>query len=1035
MRRIQALTLSLLACTLMPSMPVLGQAQTPEAIFNVASYGGNGADQASDADAIRAALAAAQSYSSSHNNALVQLYFPSGNWYLGNFDNYIFSNLLVAGDPSGQSVLVKSPNTGSWHFSTYPKNVAQTSWKYLSIARADDTAAHPAIPNNNYKGVNYVYLKSSADIQTLRNLGVPSAVSSGYAGLTILLASGATLGNNYGTQGTTPADLPVTQLTKDNGINPTPVNYGTVLAVDDTGKVYLKDNNRVNWGVDVHPQETLDQYYNPQNYSGYTSQSIVTGPAWVVPANLYNHDITFQDLVITANPGTATNIADLGGFFIGYAYNVRLKNIKFQNLPSYYPILTIRAGNVAIENSNFDVYSYQGIAFDSSSGVTVANSVFTGKSWPNYANYPNIPQQAVNFIALDEVPIDINLYNNQFNNLTYFSAQPSRSGQALNGAGGDFLKAAKNTFSSIDRAIFYPFVFNQFSILDSNSMKSSSALFYSGAGASNAHLFNNSYDTTSTVPGSSYGGGGGSAGFDSYNTNAANFFCKNYGISLNQWYTSNTSFPGNYYQNGQPITGSAVIQSSTTSYASVSTQLNPVNISSVQLSSNSIAVGSRADVTVNLSAPAPTDFPLYLMITGGDFSAANVYETALLKVPAGQQSATFTKPVSGMRPGVSTVSVRPLCSNSTATASADITITPKTANTTTLKINSGNNQQGIVGTTLPLPLTVLATDSAGNKVANASVQFTTTAGQLNPTTAKTDSNGIASTSLTLGTVTGTAQVKGSLTGVSPVTLSESAIPGPVARLSLITTPTQAPVGTPITFNAALYDKYGNQATTTTTPVIASVTGVSGTFFPSNTITPSYGQVFATFTPTTAGSATANLTVSGTSITVNQPLTSTSTVSQSQPQSLFTSQTPQIPSATDNTSYEMGMKFKASVAGKIQSVRYWKPSSETGSHVGRIWSTSGQLLATINFTNETASGWQTATLSTPLSLTANTTYIVSVNANKYFGDTYNAFTTAITNGNLTGIADGANGVYGTIGTFPNRAYANSNYFRDIVFQPN
>ncbi len=160
---------------------------------------------------------------------------------------------------------------------------------------------------------------------------------------------------------------------------------------------------------------------------------------------------------------------------------------------------------------------------------------------------------------------------------------------------------------------------------------------------------------------------------------------------------------------------------------------------------------------------------------------------------------------------------------------------------------------------------------------------------------------------------------------------------------------------------------------------------------------------------------------------------------SQTQSLFTTQTPSIINATDGTGsngdYELGMEFRSATAGTISSIRYYKASSETGTHIGRIWSSTGQLLGSVTFTNETASGWQQQTLTTPIAIQANTTYIVSVNANSYYVSTANGIATTLTNGNLSAVADGSNGVFNTTpSTFPTQSWNNSNYFRDVVFTP-
>ncbi len=149
-------------------------------------------------------------------------------------------------------------------------------------------------------------------------------------------------------------------------------------------------------------------------------------------------------------------------------------------------------------------------------------------------------------------------------------------------------------------------------------------------------------------------------------------------------------------------------------------------------------------------------------------------------------------------------------------------------------------------------------------------------------------------------------------------------------------------------------------------------------------------------------------------------------------SIFTTQQPNIGNATDGVEYELGMKFRSSQNGQIVAIRFWKAPSESGSHVGKIWSTSNTLLASCTFVNETASGWQQQALSSPLTITANTTYVVSVNtANTYFPITVQGLASSVVNGNLSSVA-GQNGVYGNVNGLPTNSYNSSNYFRDIVF---
>jgi hypothetical protein len=145
-------------------------------------------------------------------------------------------------------------------------------------------------------------------------------------------------------------------------------------------------------------------------------------------------------------------------------------------------------------------------------------------------------------------------------------------------------------------------------------------------------------------------------------------------------------------------------------------------------------------------------------------------------------------------------------------------------------------------------------------------------------------------------------------------------------------------------------------------------------------------------------------------------------------------------ATDDPNpVELGMKFQASVNGTITALRFYKGATTTGTHVGKLWDSTGTLLASVTFTTETASGWQQQALASPVPIQANTTYVVSYHTpvgNYAYTAPY--FTTAIVNGPLTALADGTaggNGVYlyGS-GGFPTQTWNSSNYWVDVVFGP-
>lgn len=153
-----------------------------------------------------------------------------------------------------------------------------------------------------------------------------------------------------------------------------------------------------------------------------------------------------------------------------------------------------------------------------------------------------------------------------------------------------------------------------------------------------------------------------------------------------------------------------------------------------------------------------------------------------------------------------------------------------------------------------------------------------------------------------------------------------------------------------------------------------------------------------------------------------------------------SDTPAVPSVTnDSSAVELGVKFRSDVEGDILGIRFYKGPGNTGTHVGSLWSASGQRLAFATFTHETATGWQEVSFTTPVRITANTSYVASYHAPVgSYGFTSGGLTTAVDSPPLhalPGIPDG-NGVfgYGPAGTFPLSSFANANYWVDVVFRP-
>ncbi|QSJ20471.1 DUF4082 domain-containing protein [Nostoc sp. UHCC 0702] len=153
-------------------------------------------------------------------------------------------------------------------------------------------------------------------------------------------------------------------------------------------------------------------------------------------------------------------------------------------------------------------------------------------------------------------------------------------------------------------------------------------------------------------------------------------------------------------------------------------------------------------------------------------------------------------------------------------------------------------------------------------------------------------------------------------------------------------------------------------------------------------------------------------------------------------------TPSVVTVPDPNAVELGVKFQSDVNGYITGIRFYKGANNTGTHVGTLWSSTGTQLATATFSSESASGWQQVNLTTPVAITANTTYVVSYHTNVgYYSLDQNYFANAgVDNSPLYALSNGSsngNGVYNYSANpaFPNSSYSSSNYWVDVVFTKN
>lgn len=129
---------------------------------------------------------------------------------------------------------------------------------------------------------------------------------------------------------------------------------------------------------------------------------------------------------------------------------------------------------------------------------------------------------------------------------------------------------------------------------------------------------------------------------------------------------------------------------------------------------------------------------------------------------------------------------------------------------------SGGFQTATVGTGLPEPVSVRVRDAYGNVRSGATVEWLTTDGSTTVPSSVTNSDGLAETGWTVGTVAGTRNqvLTARLAGVpgAEVSLVATALPGPPASMSVVSGDGQsAVIGTPLpaALAVSVNDVYGN----------------------------------------------------------------------------------------------------------------------------------------------------------------------------------------------------------------------------------
>ena len=374
-------------------------------------------------------------------------------------------------------------------------------------------------------------------------------------------------------------------------------------------------------------------------------------------------------------------------------------------------------------------------------------------------------------------------------------------------------------------------------------------------------------------------------------------------------------------------------------------------------------------------------------------------------------------------------------------ASGSVTSTIMVSPATASKFVISGLSTATVGTAASF--TVTAEDAYGNVATGytGTVEFTSsdTAATLPGNTPFTSANaGTQTFSVTFGTA-----------GTQSLTVTDTANASLTATQSGISVSPAAPSGLAATAvsSSQINLTWGAAAGATGYEIERSLSAASGFAEVGTATTTSYSDTGLTAGTTyyyrviatgggnsSAASNTASATTTGTA-----PPPSTESI-------WGTSYRPTVNSYYDGQrgqTFELGVQFESNVSGLVTGVLFYKQRGTTGSNVGHLWSSSGALLASATFTNETSSGWQEVTFSNPVAILANTIYIVSYDTGSplfYYDSEYFA-KGGVTNGNLTapqsspingGILD--NGVYNYGDEFPLASQYYANFWVDVAFSP-
>jgi len=137
---------------------------------------------------------------------------------------------------------------------------------------------------------------------------------------------------------------------------------------------------------------------------------------------------------------------------------------------------------------------------------------------------------------------------------------------------------------------------------------------------------------------------------------------------------------------------------------------------------------------------------------------------------------------------------------------------------------------------------------------------------------------------------------------------------------------------------------------------------------------------------------------------------------------------------------LGVKFWSSEPGTISGIRFYRAVASPEGYVVQLYSADGTVFGSATLAQESGPlpGWQEAEFASPISISANTTYVAAYYCSVGQGpEDFGGLLFGATNGPLTAPSSwsvGGNGVYNWGNAFPSRLREASDYYVDVAFEP-